>query len=106
MMTKLKNTLKWLGTQPLSLLILAAFASLVVFRIPEFIDFLFGGATLTAVKAFVGIACLLAGVWIAKFARAATNNGETDALTQPQATIVHGVYIAVGIVVAAVILSL
>lgn len=99
-MTRLKSLL----TSPFILIGIAALMTLVAFRVPEFADYLFGGAIITITQSFVAIAILLAAVWLSRHARAAFSKGNPDA-TIPQSIIVFGAYLSCALVIAAVILS-
>ncbi len=100
-MTRLKAFL----TSPFFLMALAILVGLAAFRVPEFADYLLGGAIIVIAQSFVGIATLLLAVWIARFTRAAFSKGATHEITLPYAVLVGFVYLSCACVVSAVILS-
>ena len=89
-------------TSPFTLMALATLFTLGAFRVPEFADYLLGGAVITITQSFVSIAVLLAAVWLSRHARAAFSKGEPDA-TYAQAIIVSGAYLSCAMVISAVI---
>lgn len=96
--------LKSIITSPFTLIGMAALMTLGAFRVPEFADYLFGGAIITITQSFVAVAILLAAVWLSRHARAAFSKGDPDA-TLPQSIIVFGAYLSCALIIAAVILS-
>lgn len=97
--------LKTFFTNPFALIGLAALVTLAAFRVPEFADYLFGGALITVTQSFVAVAILLGGVWVSRKARAAFPKGDFDDLTLAKAVLVLGAYVSCALVIAAVILS-
>jgi|GEM_PF-5075541 len=98
------SKLKTVFTSPFTLIGIAALLALSAFRVPEFADYLLGGAIITITQSFVAVAVLLAAVWLSRHARAAFSKGETHA-TLPQAIIVCGAYLSCALVISAVLLA-
>lgn len=99
-MTRIKSLI----TSPFTLIGLAALMTLAAFRVPEFADYLFGGAIITITQSFVAVAILLTAVWLSRHARAGLSKGNEN-VTSAQALIILGAYLSCALVIAAVILS-